>query len=144
VCCARSLAVAAVAAAAARRTAQTYGSQKLKWEKGYPSTVVEWNYNARKIYLLSSIAGTFGPWSRKTRISSLTNATPRLRTRRRPKGISEEFYRSPVHAWPQSPNAGPNRQLRRLQICLSGNDDGALDGKLCDQLKYTHAGLPKD
>jgi len=28
-CCAHSL------AAAARRTSQTYGSQKLKWEKGY-------------------------------------------------------------------------------------------------------------
>jgi hypothetical protein len=62
------------------------------------STVVEWNYNARKIYLSGSIAGTFGPWSRKTRISSLTYITPRLRTRRRPKGISEEFYRTPVHA----------------------------------------------
>jgi hypothetical protein len=62
------------------------------------STVVEWNCNTRKTYLLSSIAGTFGPWSRKTRISSLTYITPRLRTRRRPKGISEEFYRTPVHA----------------------------------------------
>jgi len=107
------------------------------------STVVERNYNACKLYLLSSIAGTFGPWSRKTRISSLTNATPRLRTRRRPKGISEESYRTPVHAWPQNPNAVPNPQLRRLQIYLSGNVDGALDGSF-DQLKYTHVGLPND
>src|SRR5580700_1962009 len=105
--------------------------------------VVEWNYNARKINLLSSIARSVPGPEKKGFLLSQTPPQGFV-----PGGDPKASQRSSTtHLCTPGPKVQTLAQtvkLRRLQICLSGNDDGALDGKLCDQLKYTHASLPKD
>ena len=66
------------------------------------STVVEWNYHASKICLLSSIVGTFGPRSsvlEKQRFP-LSRMPPQcFLLEGDPKASRKSFYRIPVHAW---------------------------------------------